>query len=92
MLRRALYRDLGASARYTFGFRNYYPAGYDAFTGYSQTGAAELNWGTPERPLEIGLAYLLTHDHTFDPQFSGLGHGARRRVRRVTWLRPISAR
>ncbi|MSP61562.1 MAG: tetratricopeptide repeat protein [Myxococcales bacterium] len=79
--RRALYRDVGVAARYTFRHRTYLPAGYAAFTGPSHSGALEASFGTPQRPLQVDLGYLLLRESTADPLYSATGHGARLNAR-----------
>jgi hypothetical protein len=79
--RRRLVADFGIGVAYAFRYRQYHLADYGAFTGPAHTGVAELSWGTPARPFEIGLGYLIVREDTQDPTFTATGHGGRLRAR-----------
>jgi hypothetical protein len=79
--RRRIVADLGLGLGYMFRYRDYFPDGYASFTGPTHSGAVELSWGTPERALEVALAYLVLRETTQDPTFSATGQGARLRGR-----------
>jgi hypothetical protein len=79
--RRRLVADFGIGVSYGFRHRQYYRSEYGVFTGPTHAGAAELSWGTPERPFELAAGYLVVRELAADPTFSATGHGGRLRAR-----------
>jgi hypothetical protein len=79
--RRRLVAEFGLGVRYTFRYRDYLPDGYAPFTGPTHTGVVEASWGTPERPLEVAIGYVVTREVTADPIYTATGQGGRVRAR-----------
>jgi hypothetical protein len=79
--RRRLWADLGVGLRYAFHYRNYALTDYSAFDGPTHEGNVEVAWGTPERPHEVVLAYVVLREDTADPTFAAVGQGASLRTR-----------
>jgi hypothetical protein len=79
--RRRIVADFGLGLSYALHYRDYFPLGYEPFSGPSQTGVVEASWGTPEQPFEVAAGYLIIRDDTTDPVFTATAQGARLRLR-----------
>ncbi len=73
--RRALWRDLGVAARYTFRYRDYLAADYAGFTGPSHTGQLAASFGAPDRPVEVEAGVVALREDTAEPGYSATGLG-----------------
>jgi tetratricopeptide repeat protein len=75
--RRALLGRFGGALRYQLRRRDYHVDAYAPYSGTTHTGYLEASYGTPDRPFELDVAYVLARELTGDPAFTATAQGAR---------------